>query len=310
MNRVINFHDVYDKVWFEQTLLILKRKYNIVDIKEVDNYFHKKRNLKNACLITVDDGDKTFYDVIFPILKKHKVPAVLFVSPEIILKDKNFWFQKIKNFDQDKLKYIISDYSNVDIKIFKGYSIECILKNYQIKDINSIILNYQNQYNIKETRRYNINLEQLEEIDKSELVTIGAHTQNHPILANENDKDSMSEIFDSIDVLAEILGHDINYFAYPNGQPKLDFTKREIDYLKRKKIKLAFSTRADSFKINNDCFAIPRFGISYGGKSFVLLKLFLGKYWETIKKVMKKDESYKRNQIKKEMNISLYSNSK
>ena len=33
-----------------------------------------------------------------------------------------------------------------------------------------------------------MSIEQLKEIDRDGLVTIGAHTMNHPILANENDE--------------------------------------------------------------------------------------------------------------------------
>ena len=32
MNRVINFHDVKDQDWFEHTILILKRKYQMLSL--------------------------------------------------------------------------------------------------------------------------------------------------------------------------------------------------------------------------------------------------------------------------------------
>jgi hypothetical protein len=38
-------------------------------------------------------------------------------------------------------------------------------------------------------------------------------------------------------------------------------------------------------------------------KKFVLLKLFLGKYWETIKELKSKGESSKRLVLKKEFNF-------
>ena len=81
-----------------------------------------------------------------------------------------------------------------------------------------------------------MNLDEILELEKSDLVTIGAHTLNHPILQNESLETSRKEITDSIIELEKLLGHKIKYFAYPNGAKALDFGMREIDILKENKI--------------------------------------------------------------------------
>jgi len=75
-------------------ILLLKSKYSLVDLNFFENLNNYKKK-KGFCHITFDDGDKTFYTVAYPILKKHNVPATLFVSPKIVVKQENFWFQEI-----------------------------------------------------------------------------------------------------------------------------------------------------------------------------------------------------------------------
>lgn len=76
MNKVINFHVVEDPIWFEKIIVYLKSRYRMVTAKSIYDYYHNHAMLKNACLITVDDGHISSYRVIYPILKKHKVPAI------------------------------------------------------------------------------------------------------------------------------------------------------------------------------------------------------------------------------------------
>lgn len=293
-NKIIIFHDVYDKNWFEETVLILKKKYQIIGAEKVDEYLYSKIKLRNSCLITIDDGDRTFYDVIFPILLKHKLPAILFVSPKIIMNNQNFWFQEIRDFEKTNLNKIICNYFNNDLS---EYSNGSILKNCKIEDIWKIIKIYKEQYNFQSKKQYNMNINQLKEVHESKIVKIGAHTENHPILGNETDETSKKEISESIQNLQAILDDEIHYFAYPNGIPNLDYNKREVLFLKENGIRLAFSTESRNLSIDSSPFEIPRFGISYGSAAFVKTKLQLGRYWEIIKNIKSVSEENLRRKI-------------
>lgn len=216
--------------------------------------------MRNACLITIDDGDKSFYNVIYPILKKYNVPAVLFVSPEAIINNNNFWFQEAKrlHLNNEQLKKLKIDEIWENIKDNKLYSIEVLPPQ-------------------------NINIEQLFKIDKYGLVELGGHTMTHPILANESDDKSNYEIVNSLKELEKILGHSVKCFAYPNGRPSIDFGPREINILMQTNCKIAFSTEPRNISKNDNIYSVPRFGLTYGTILFVRLKLFMGKYWRLLK---------------------------
>jgi peptidoglycan/xylan/chitin deacetylase (PgdA/CDA1 family) len=304
MYKVINFHDIRSVNWFEQTLNILKNKFNLVDIKEIESFYYNEKILKNSCHLTIDDGDKTFYDIIYPVLKKMNIPATLFVSPKICADLSNFWFQEIRVMDPDKMKKIISEDYKIDLTILQPYSIFVIFKNLKISQIWALIGKYKSLHNIVPMENQNMSVEQLKEIDRYGLVTIGAHTMNHPILANESDETSEQEIVDSIRGLENILAHEVNYFAYPNGTPNLDFSLREIEILKNNNCNLAFSVEKKDFKLTDSPFSIPRYGLTTGSKYFIKAKILLGKNWDLIKNMGSKDEVSLRLELKKKINFN------
>jgi len=140
-----------------------------------------------------------------------------------------------------------------------------------------------------------MSVDELKEVYDSGLVEIGAHTQNHPILANETETTAQYEIQSSILELNAILGVQVSSFAYPNGIPQIDFGKREMNLLKAMNIKLAFSTENKSFSIKDNPLNIPRNGISKGNKSFLFMKLLIGSKWDIVKKLClgKQEDDYR-----------------
>jgi peptidoglycan/xylan/chitin deacetylase (PgdA/CDA1 family) len=284
-NIVINFHDVHDSIWFEKTLIFLKSRYSIISHQELEAFFHLNSPLNNSCLITVDDGEKSFVNVIFPVLKKLDIPCVLFVSPKVIKENSNFWFQEIRSFDSDKLKELIA--KEVPTFFNPKLNAKSNLKLLQINQIHSLINKYKEVNNHDGIKEYNINLEDLMHISQNKLITIGAHTINHPILKNESDIDSESEITRSIIELEALIGESVTCFAYPNGIPNKDFTERELQFLKKSGILLAFTTRHKEIETADNYLEIPRIGISKGSPRFIYLKITLARYWRTIKQFKK-----------------------
>lgn len=286
MNKVINFHEVTDIVWFEAVVMYLKNRYKMITSEELYAFYYCGKKLHNSCLITVDDGHISSYDVIYPILKKHQVPAIFFVSPEIARREKavNFWFQELYGYDKEKLMQISKIYidelnsQKINVSGVDGATVDVIWK---------IIHEYQKQHSVKPKSPQNMTVEQIKEIDRGGLVEIGAHTLYHPFLANETDATSREEILFSIAQLETMLQRPIHTFAYPNGRPALDWGKREVEYLKETSVTLAFSTDHHDFSLSDHAYAIPRYGLTYGALFFIRLKLFLGKYYSGIKKVIK-----------------------
>lgn len=304
MNRVINFHDISDGVWFEKLLLMLSAKYNMVSIKEIENYFYNSGPLRNACHLTFDDGDKSFYNIVYPILKKHNIPATIFVSSKMCSEGKNFWFQEISGFDPDKLKDVISNEFSIKRDLLVKPSVFSILKCLKIEQIRQVINEYQLKFNVVPALAFNLSIDQLIEIDREGLVTIGAHTINHPILANESDDICESEIIDSLSGLEKILGYRIRYFAFPNGWTELDYGEREIRILQQNGVRIAFACTPGYYSLKNIPLAIKRYNLSYANLVFIWTKLSLGEFWEFMKNQVRSGEVDDRKMIYKALKSS------
>jgi peptidoglycan/xylan/chitin deacetylase (PgdA/CDA1 family) len=298
MNKILNFHLVDNIDWFDQTIAKIKSQYKMVDIDTLIAFYNHEITLENACHITVDDGDQTFYNIIYPVLKKHNVPASIYVSPKVFKEKINYWFQEVEGYDETILKSIITRETKLHPKDLDGYDIFTVLKSFEIAKIHYFLEVYRLETQTFLKPYQNMTIAQLKEVEASGLITIGAHTINHPILQNENKESSAYEINHSIKELSEILEHPIKCFSYPNGIYQYDFTEREQDLLIENGIKICFSTIAKNFTVDDNMMRVPRIGISNNEKMlFLEIKLFLGFFWDKLKKLKSTGEYKQRKQL-------------
>jgi peptidoglycan/xylan/chitin deacetylase (PgdA/CDA1 family) len=271
----------------EDILKVLVRHYDMVSAQELEKFYYNGLDLRHACHITVDDGDLSVYSHLFPLIKKYQIPISIYVSPRAVLTGENFWFQEIKGYD---LPSLLGYYNKVYMEkhVFLGKSqVIGLVKSLPLKEIKALISGFKTEYGIPDKSRRSMNLDQLKELKASGLVEIGAHTMQHPILKNECFETATDEIQQSVLQLNDILQQETRFFAYPNGVPVIDFGEREMDVLEACGIKIAFSTQAKNFSIQDHPLSVPRRGITKGGPLFVLAKLTLGDKWESVKRMLK-----------------------
>jgi peptidoglycan/xylan/chitin deacetylase (PgdA/CDA1 family) len=298
---VLIFHKEENGPLFEKIIIALKAKYRLVSADELEELLLHKKELKNICHISFDDGEKSFYDINFPILKKHKVPVSLFVSPDIINTGGNYWFQEMEGYDEKTLKDILAKQLNIKIDQIRRFSSKSILKCLPLDKIMNVIELYQHQTKCGIKPSQNINSAQLKEMESSGLVTVGAHTVNHPILKNEDVESCHYEITESIKGLETLLGHRVKYFAYPNGGSGIDFGEREMKCLKENEISMAFSAELEHLSADANMLSIPRMGFARMGlppsNPLVAFRLNVGKKWIDIKSISKPTEKEQRKKI-------------
>ncbi len=93
---------------FEKQIVFLKKFYSFITIKE---YYQArktgKNNKRNPILLTIDDGFLDNWLYAFPILKKHEIPATIFISPEMV--DKREIVRTISSNVSDNFGYMSWD---------------------------------------------------------------------------------------------------------------------------------------------------------------------------------------------------------
>lgn len=301
MPRIINFHDIDDRQWFEDTLDVIQDKFEIVPFSEIKKFYKGQSTAKNTVHLTVDDGHISTYTLIYPVLKERGLTASIFVSPKVISDRTNFWYLESAEYDKQKLRECISEVLNLKIEKLNGFYPRSVMKTLRLDQNWEVIELYREKFNESIRDCQYINPDQLIELEKSGVFDIGAHTMNHPILANENDRVSNFEISESVRMLSEMLGREVDTFAYPNGSPILDFGKREMNFAKDAGIKYAFSFLFKDLSRNDDLLSIPRYGLHHGDKDFIRKKLTYGPVWEPIKRMFFSNEDKYRKKIQKNL---------
>ncbi|MDI9562408.1 MAG: polysaccharide deacetylase family protein [Pseudomonadota bacterium] len=305
MNKdlVLMFHEVHDRLWFEKTLLYLGRRYRFIDFDGISSRIKNGSYDYPVIHITFDDGHKSFYEVAFPILCKHNIPATLFVSPLVVADEKNYWFQRVKYFEANSFhRYVCDNVRTAFTGPIRHFSVQSILKSLPVAKIIELVCAYEKLHNIPNQLFLNVSEKELVTIRDSGLIEIGAHTIRHPILSNESNATSQQEIVKSIEDLSAMLSCKIRCFAYPNGLPDLDFCEREMQTLLGIGMDLAFSTEPRGIGNHENPMKIPRIGISKGNPLFIEGKILFAKQWDTFKTLLTKStESNERRKLNKMM---------
>ena len=257
MKKIIVFHEINNLKKFENTIKLIIDNF---DCLTLDELFEKNKD--NSCHITFDDGHHSFSEA-YNILKKYNIPVSLFISINKIINKENFWFQDI----EELMKILGNKFNEEFYRHFKkkfnnAGDFFCILKNLKISQINLFINAIKLQYKLP-VRFMNITEKQLTYFLKENLITLGAHTDNHPILSNEDDETSKFEISNSIEILEKYINQKVTSFAYPNGISDLDFSLREKNNLKNIGIKYALTMNFNNIdKKEVDLLELPRISLS------------------------------------------------
>ena len=89
---------------------------------------------------------------------------------------------------------------------------------------------------------------------------VGAHTVSHPILLALNRAEAEAEIRGSRVRLEQIIGGPVTSFAYPNGRPCEDYSRRDRDLVESLGFGYAVSTTLGVASSQSDRYQLPRFG--------------------------------------------------
>ena len=145
-------------IFKKQLDLIEKNNMEYYDPSKFDNEFNKPKDNKKI-LITIDDAFSSFYKNAWPILKKRKIPFILFVSTEPVGKSGYMNWDEIKEVSNYNFAYIgnhshtheyLLDFSNAEFE----KDIKKSIKIFQEKlGYNPIFFSYPfGEYNLKQTK--------------------------------------------------------------------------------------------------------------------------------------------------------------
>ena len=210
---------------FEMHLNLLGELFNLVPLEDLVYSDRKGR----ICAITFDDGWLDNYKVAFPILKKYRVPATIFLPVSMIGTCQWFWFEAIWDLAHqaitlDKQRKFIHYFSQMT-SCWKAGSlteqdllelISC-LKQLEASSMDKIMLDAYKELDVHPpTKRILFNWEEAAEMGSCGI-TFGSHGLRHLILSTLTYQKKVEEISESLKILSEKDIPVVKVLCYPNG---------------------------------------------------------------------------------------------
>ncbi|MCS6844815.1 MAG: polysaccharide deacetylase family protein [Caldilineales bacterium] len=290
-NVVLTFHAVPSREWLRTALEAVGRLYRFVSLSDLNDHFYRGRWLRGACHVTFDDGERSFLDHALPTLQAMGVPATLFVCPQVLAEGRPYWFQEVRRLRRllgdQRVKEEVAAVLGRPPELLAPFGVNTLFKAMRLADIEAAIARCQALAPTELAFTFNMTPFEVQQVAVGGLVTVGAHTATHPVLANESDAEAERQIVQSVQTLREWLGRDIVAFAYPNGAPGLDFGPREQAILRRCGVRLAFTTATAFFGAATDPLAIPRVGLDGSPRetpTWITAKLLAVPAWDRIRR--------------------------
>lgn len=191
-----------------------------------------------AVLVTFDDGYRSLRRVALPLLERHDIPAVAFICTGPGPLNELLWYDAL---ERRRSMSAVEDAKRLPYDKWL-----------------SLIEEYRTTAEPDDERAL-MTEEDVADIADHPLVEIGAHTVNHPILARATAAVQHQEIAQSVSTLEQWTGRRIRAFAYPNGQPGVDFNADTVSIVQTLGLEHAFSTEARVAAADDPMEACPRF---------------------------------------------------
>jgi len=197
---------------------------------------------QGGVLLTVDDGWQSNISNVAAVADAYEVPVAIFVATTPVEEGPYWW-----SYAQQAKKRGLIPYTKKELKKMPEEKRLGILQ-----EVKKQLSPDRDAMTVADVRK----------ISASPWITIGAHTQTHPILTNCSERQVYDEIKSSKQILESWTGQEVAWFAYPNG----NYSRREIQVLKTLNYRLAFSSDPEYLtpELLKDNFTLPRFGFLEG----------------------------------------------
>jgi peptidoglycan/xylan/chitin deacetylase (PgdA/CDA1 family) len=241
-------------------LTYLRRHFSVVPLSEIVSCLRCGEALgSHLAALTVDDGRRNFYELMFPQLKEFNIPATIFVVSSFINGEDWIWTDKIL-----WLSERIERPTELAPERLDGFFRKLNQLTFEVRAKTIAELAARMSVNIPQTpppKYAPCSWEQLREMADSGLVEIGSHTITHPILSSISDEESLQEMVASRIQIEQKLGRRIRFFCYPNGQHG-DYRSSQIRQVQDAGYDAALAARPGMVSRKSALYELPRIGVS------------------------------------------------
>ena len=232
--------------FLEKFIIELKSKgYEFISLDRLHELLIKKFKAKKQIIITLDDGYKDNYEIAYPIFKKYNVPFAIYITTSFTNRTSSLWWYVLEDLIVNNCEINLSDGSRYICKTDKEKTDVFITVKDKIKDmfifsrqnefagkLNEMFIDYKNGIDwFGKCEELIMSWDDIQELSKDPLVTIGGHTKNHFALNKICPDKIVEEIVEANSLIENKIGKKIEHFAYPFGSMN-EIGRKECDIVK------------------------------------------------------------------------------
>ena len=232
------------------------------------------RSPRPGVVITFDDGFADNLQHLLPMLKAHRFPATVFVTSGTIGTRERLWFDEARRcIRETNASEVQADFLDQSLPLAtpqqRAMAADAVVERMKatVARPAEAVARLRAALGVAERlcddAERMLTREELAALAADPLVTIGAHTVTHPVLARLSPEDAAREVEDSRAALAEIVGYQPAFFAYPNGKPG-DVAPATVEHLLASGWRGAFTTVPEAAQAGCDPMWIPRLPLGTG----------------------------------------------
>ena len=256
------------------------------------------REFRPFLCLTFDDGYRDNGEVAFPVLRRHAAPATIFLTTGVIDRTNPMWWHPLERaFARDDRASGKGAGKGTGKRTSRGRAARLReqaawaerFRQADPGDMRQLLADLAGRepgFRPAEAFDNALDWPSIRAMAASRLVTFGAHTVTHPLLARLTGDALAWEIEGARDRCTAMLGVAPKYFAYPFGQPH-EVGSEAPQAVARAGFAAAFTTTPSTLKERSvgDRFRLPRIMLTRRSQSFAAVDAYLSGLTEAIKGV-------------------------
>lgn len=263
------FPDEMHAARFDAVCNWLARDFNVLPLAEAQLKLREGTLPARAAAITFDDGYADNHSVALPILLRHGLNATFFIATGFI-DGGCMWNDRII----EAVRHCPGPVVHLPAGLIDGidalpvrnwlqrqHAIERLLNalkhrlpQQRQRDADALVTAFGTQAPVD----LMMTKQQVAELGRAGM-GVGGHTVSHPILATLSEDEAAHEIISGKDALEAMVQAPVTCFAYPNGRPDADYTRRDVALVRKAGFTMAVSTSWGAARSDSDAFELPRF---------------------------------------------------
>jgi peptidoglycan/xylan/chitin deacetylase (PgdA/CDA1 family) len=251
---------------FEHRMRWVKANFEVLPLGEAVRALRENRLPRRALCITFDDGYADNYRIALPILRRLGLPATFFVATGFL--DGGCMFNDVVIEAVRRARSTELELADLELGRHALGSEEqgsraigrilARLKYFEPERRRRAAAEIARRAASRVPTDLMMTSEQVRALHAAGM-EVGAHTVNHPILAEIPLGRARHEIEASRTRLEQLTGAPVRLFAYPNGSPRRDYHGEHVALARELGFDAAVSTAWGAARAGDDLYQIPRF---------------------------------------------------